>query len=168
MSDPGGAASSDQPPGAAGSLTFLLPGGLIGDLGRPLVAAPTPGVTETLSRGPGPEPRLIEEFVMSVIKPRTRGKHFVEHRTRLERENHETLYAYAAFLEEEPEYVLNQLIETLLAKDRDFVGWRATHPQSYAPQRFVKTPRVGAHHQPPQSSLAIGSDNGSPSPQRAR
>jgi len=53
---------------------------------------------------------------MSVIKPRTRGKHFVEHRTRLDRDNHETLYAYAAFLDEEPEYVLNQVIDTVLAK----------------------------------------------------
>lgn len=79
---------------------------------------------------------------MSIIKPRTRGKHVVEHRTRLDRENHETLYAYAAFLEEDPEYVLNQLIETVLAKDREFATWRAAHPQAYAPQRLVKTPRV--------------------------
>jgi hypothetical protein len=75
---------------------------------------------------------------MSVIKPRTRGKHLVEHRTRLDRENHETLYAYAAFLDEEPEYILNQLIETVLTKDRDFAAWRAAHPQSYAPQRDAK------------------------------
>ena len=36
---------------------------------------------------------------MSVIKPRVRGKHLVEHRTRLDQENHETLYAYAAFVD---------------------------------------------------------------------
>jgi hypothetical protein len=35
---------------------------------------------------------------MSLIKPRTRGKQFVRHRTRLDRENTETLYAYARFL----------------------------------------------------------------------
>jgi hypothetical protein len=79
---------------------------------------------------------------MSIIKPRTRGKHLVEHRTRLDRENHETLYAYAAFLDEEPEYVLNQLIETVLTKDRDFATWRTAHPQSYAPQRLVKRQRI--------------------------
>src|SRR5207248_2647469 len=39
--------------------------------------------------------------VMPIIKPRTRGKHFVEHRTRLDRDNHETLYAYAAFVDED-------------------------------------------------------------------
>ena len=62
---------------------------------------------------------------MPVIKPRTRGKHLVEHRTRLDRDNHETLYAYAAFVEEEPDYVINQLVETVLAKDKEFVAcWR--------------------------------------------
>ena len=80
---------------------------------------------------------------MPVIKPRTRGKHFVEHRTRMDRENHETLYAYAAFVEEEPDYIVNQLIETVLAKDKEYVTWRSSHPQSYAPQRFVRMPRRG-------------------------
>ena len=76
---------------------------------------------------------------MSVIKPRTRGKHLVEHRTRLDRENHETLYAYAAFVEEEPDYVINQLVETVLAKDKEYLAWRGAHPHSHAPQRVVKT-----------------------------
>ena len=48
---------------------------------------------------------------MSVIKPRTRGKQFVRHITRLDRENNETLYAYAHFLGEPTEYVLNELID---------------------------------------------------------
>ena len=52
---------------------------------------------------------------MSVIKPRTRGKQLVRHITRLDRENNETLYAYAHFLGEPTEYVLNQLIESVLA-----------------------------------------------------
>ena len=76
---------------------------------------------------------------MPVIKPRTRGKHLVEHRTRLDRDNHETLYAYAAFVEEEPDYVINQLVETVLAKDKEFLIWRAAHPHSHAPHRVVKT-----------------------------
>ena len=58
---------------------------------------------------------------MSVIKPRTRGKQLVRHITRLDRENNETLYAYAHFLGEPTEYVLNQLIETVLAKDKEFL-----------------------------------------------
>ena len=70
---------------------------------------------------------------MPLIKPRTRGKQLVKHRTRLDRENNETLYAYAHFLGESPEYVLNQLIDTVLARDREFVHWRAAHQNSFVP-----------------------------------
>ena len=70
---------------------------------------------------------------MSVIKPRTRGKQLVRHITRLDRENNETLYAYAHFLGEPTEYVLNQLIESVLAKDKEFLAWRAEHSESYVP-----------------------------------
>ena len=51
---------------------------------------------------------------MPLIKPRTRGKQLVKHRTRLDCENNETLYAYAQFLGESTEYVLNQVIDTVL------------------------------------------------------
>ena len=99
---------------------------------------------------------------MPVIKPRTRGKHLVEHRTRLDRDNHETLYAYAAFVEEEPDYVINQLVETVLAKDKEFLAWRTAHPHSHAPHRVVKTQH--AHRIPfarRRSSLpAASADNG--------
>jgi tryptophan 2,3-dioxygenase len=71
---------------------------------------------------------------MSLIKPRTRGKQMVRLVTRLDRENHETLHAYAQFLGEPTEYVLNELIDTVLAKDKDFVKWRADHPESCAPR----------------------------------
>ena len=70
---------------------------------------------------------------MSVIKPRTRGKQQVLHRTRLDRENHETLYAYAQFIGESPDYVLNEVIDMVLARDKEFVTWRTEHPESYAP-----------------------------------
>jgi hypothetical protein len=70
---------------------------------------------------------------MPLIKPRTRGKQLVKHRTRLDRENNETLYAYAHFLGESPEYVLNQLIDTVLARDKEFVQWRTTHQNSFVP-----------------------------------
>jgi hypothetical protein len=66
---------------------------------------------------------------MSVIKPRTRGKRLVKFGTRLD----QTLYAYAAFLGESTEYVLNQLIDRVLARDKEFVAWRAEHPQSCVP-----------------------------------
>jgi hypothetical protein len=71
---------------------------------------------------------------MSLIKPRARGKEFVQYRTSLERENHETLHAYAAFLGEDPQYVVNELIDTVLARDRDFLKWRADHHGPFAPR----------------------------------
>ena len=70
---------------------------------------------------------------MPVIKPRTRGKRFVRHTTRLDHANNETLYAYAQFIGEPVEYVLNQLVETFLGKDKEFLAWRAVHPDSYVP-----------------------------------
>jgi hypothetical protein len=71
---------------------------------------------------------------MPLIKPRTRGKQLVKHRTRLDRENNETLYAYAHFLGESTEYVLNEMIDSVLARDKEFVQWRAAHPQSFVPR----------------------------------
>lgn len=71
---------------------------------------------------------------MSLIKPRTRGKQLVRHRTRLDRETNETLYAYAQFIGEPTEYVLNQVIDTVLAKDKEFLQWRDKHPDSYVPR----------------------------------
>ena len=71
---------------------------------------------------------------MSLIKPRTRGKQLVRHRTRLDRETNETLYAYAHFIGEPTEYVINQVIDTVLAKDKEFLQWRAKHPESYVPR----------------------------------
>lgn len=70
---------------------------------------------------------------MSLIKPRTRGKQMLRLVTRLDRPNLETLHAYAEFLGEPAEYVLNELIETVLAKDKDFAKWRAEHPESCLP-----------------------------------
>jgi hypothetical protein len=82
---------------------------------------------------------------MPLIKPRTRGKQLVKHRTRLDRENNETLYAYAHFLGESPEYVLNQLIDTVLARDKEFVQWRAEHPDSFVPRGHARARRNGGH-----------------------
>jgi hypothetical protein len=45
--------------------------------------------------------------VMPLIEPRARGKQLVKHRTRLDREGNETLYANAHFLGESTEYVLS-------------------------------------------------------------
>ena len=71
---------------------------------------------------------------MSLIKPRTRGKQLVRHIARLDRESNETLYAYAHFIGEPTDYVLNQVIDTVLAKDKEFQAWRADHRESCVPR----------------------------------
>ena len=75
---------------------------------------------------------------MPLIKARTRGKQLVRHITRLDRETNETLYAYAHFIGEPTEYVLNQVIDTVLAKDKDFQQWRTSHPESYVPRNATR------------------------------
>lgn len=72
---------------------------------------------------------------MPLIKPRTGDQHQVRLISKLFRKNNETLYAYAAFLNEDPEYVLNQFVATKPAKDKEFLRWRASHPESYVPRR---------------------------------
>ena len=72
---------------------------------------------------------------MSVIKPRSRGKQVVRHIARLDVENNELLFAYAKFLGEPTDYVMNQLLESVLAKDKDFLAWRTEHPESCVPPR---------------------------------
>ncbi len=75
-----------------------------------------------------------------LIKPRTGQKDVVRHMTRLYRENNETLFAYAKFIGEPTEYVLNQLLDTVLAKDRDFQAWREQNPGSHVPKPADHTP----------------------------
>src|ERR1700758_2891091 len=94
---------------------------------------------------------------MALIKPRSRGKQFVHVRARLEQQNYETLFAYAAFLGEDVDYVLNEVIDRLLAKDKDFVAWRAAHPQAYAsPSAATRRPAPPPHrsHPPRPSATA--------------
>lgn len=79
---------------------------------------------------------------MPLIKPRTRGKQILRHIARLDRENTETLHAYAAFLGESTDYVLNEVIDTVLAKDKEFAKWRTDHPHSHVPHLPARA-RVG-------------------------
>ena len=90
---------------------------------------------------------------MPVIKARTRGKHVVRHITRLDRESYETLFAYATFLGEPPEYVLNQLIDTVLAKDKEFLVWRDAHPGSHTPRPAGRRSRARVRPLAPTSWL---------------
>lgn len=94
---------------------------------------------------------------MALIKPRTRGKQLVRHRTRLDRETNETLYAYAHFIGEPTEYVLNQVIDTVLAKDKEFLQWRATHPDSYVPRGVTTNESSGRSADRPRAATSAAS-----------
>jgi hypothetical protein len=65
---------------------------------------------------------------MPLIKARTHRVRFVRHICRLQESNRDTLVLYARFLGDTADYVLNQLIETTIMRDREFVAWRAEHP----------------------------------------
>ena len=47
---------------------------------------------------------------------------------RLQEPNRDALVLYARFIGDTADYVLNQIIDSTIAKDRDFVAWRAEHP----------------------------------------
>ena len=100
---------------------------------------------------------------MPVIKPRTRGKELIRHITRLDRVNLETLFAYAQFIGEAPEYVLNQLVESVLAKDKEFAAWRADHSESFVPTMPEGT-RTKTRRAAPPTRAAVTHLVNAPSP----
>ena len=69
---------------------------------------------------------------MSLIKARPNRVKTVRHMCRLQEPNRDTLVLYARFIGDTPDYVLNQLIETALGRDRDFVAWHAEQPTETA------------------------------------
>lgn len=69
---------------------------------------------------------------MPIIKARPNRVRSVRHICRLQEPNRDALVLYARFIGDTVDYVLNQLIETTIAKDRDFVAWRAQHPHEIA------------------------------------
>jgi hypothetical protein len=90
---------------------------------------------------------------MPLIKPRTRGKQMVRRIVRLDRETNETLFAYAHFLGESTDYVLNEVIDTVLAKDKEFLAWRAENSSSFVPPPPANQP-VRRRRAEAQSSFA--------------
>ena len=100
---------------------------------------------------------------MPIIKPRAHKIDSVRHDTRLLEPNRDAVLLYAEFIEERPDYVLNRLIETTIAKDREYVEWRVKHPEITAAmiltrdrRRRPSKPRTAAQG-PPQPSAATGS-----------
>jgi hypothetical protein len=91
---------------------------------------------------------------MPLIKPRTRGKQVLRHIARLDREILEALYAYAEFLGESPDYVLNEIVDITLSKDKDFAKWRAEHPQSFLPDAVLQPRGSRKNSRPHTASVA--------------
>ena len=78
---------------------------------------------------------------MPVIKARPNRVRSVRHICRLQEPNRDALVLYARFIGDAVDYVLNQLIETTLVKDRDFLAWRQEHPDqvvSPSPRRHLQ------------------------------
>jgi hypothetical protein len=69
---------------------------------------------------------------MPLIKARTNRVRTVRHICRLQEPNRDALVLYARFIGDTVDYVVNQLIDTTIAKDREFVAWRAEHPTMVA------------------------------------
>jgi hypothetical protein len=68
---------------------------------------------------------LIQERHMPLIKARTNRVKTVRHICRLQEPNRDVLVLYAKFIGDTADYVVNQLIDTTIAKDREFTAWRA-------------------------------------------
>lgn len=65
---------------------------------------------------------------MPIIKARPNRVRSVRHICRLQEPNRDAFVLYARFIGDSVDYVLNQLIETTLVRDRDFLAWCAEHP----------------------------------------
>src|SRR4051794_28919043 len=75
---------------------------------------------------------------MPLIKPRTNRVQTVRHIARLQEPNRDALVHYARFIGDTADYVLNQLIDTTIAKDREFVAWRS----GQSPDVLANPPRL--------------------------
>ena len=85
---------------------------------------------------------------MPVIKVRANRVRTLRHICRLQEPNRDTLVLYARFIGDTADYVLNQLIETTLAKDREFVAWRTEHAGEVATQAVRESAAVASRRQP--------------------
>ena len=81
---------------------------------------------------------------MPLIKPRTNRVKTMRHICRLQEPNRDALVLYARFIGDTADYVLNQLIDTTIAKDREFVSWRAE--QAAEPSASVAAKPSGRDH----------------------
>jgi hypothetical protein len=89
---------------------------------------------------------------MSLIKARANRVRTLRHICRLQEPNRDTLVLYARFIGDTADYVLNQLIETTLAKDREFVAWRPEHTGEVGSQAARANSAVASRRPPENQS----------------
>jgi hypothetical protein len=91
-----------------------------------------------------------QEKTRAAHQPRTNRVAIVRHVCRLQEPNRDALVLCARFIGDTPDYVLNQLIDTTIAKDKEFVAWRTTHPggtlKTALGRDTVAAPRVVANN----------------------
>lgn len=78
-----------------------------------------------------------------IIKPRARGKYVHKVIAHFDDQNYETLQAYAQFIDESTDYVLNELVDGGLTRNKAYLAWLAEHPHAHAP-RLRSSPARGA------------------------
>jgi hypothetical protein len=96
---------------------------------------------------------------MPLIKARTNRVRFVRHICRLQEPLRDTLVLYAKFIGDTADYVVNQLIDTTIAKDREFITWRATQAAAVATSSSIRS-QAGSEPGSPVASEA-GSETAS-------
>jgi hypothetical protein len=77
---------------------------------------------------------------MPIIKARANRVRTLRHICRLQEPNRDTLLLYARFIGDTADYIVNQLIETALAKDREFLAWRAESRADVSPTARATEP----------------------------
>ena len=88
---------------------------------------------------------------MPIVKPRTRRVKRIRHICRLLEPTRNVLMDYSRFINDSPDYVLNALIDATLAKDRDFLNWRAEQQTTSSTE-----------HQTSPASMTLANDSIAP------
>ena len=90
-----------------------------------------------------------------MIKGRAQRVRTLCHIARLLEPKSDVLFDYARFIQETPDYVLNQLLETILAKDRAFAIWRTEeNDRSLVTAGASVRDRLGPPREAPQGARA--------------
>lgn len=95
---------------------------------------------------------------MPFIKARVRGRYVHKVLAQLDDQNYETLYAYARFIDESTDYVINELIDAVLGRNKRFRLWRQDHPESHTPLAKMQARGTARRDRTPATSTPRVSD----------